>query len=524
MIAYNIIASNPNLTKKPSSRIKIWKDSNHPWKVFLRVYGFTAVFFLVIFGINFLMIDFKENPSVFDFMFVMLVVMNVVQTNSSYYNIFYESDDVSMYAPLPISLRDVYFSKLVGVGATTAIFDFALIPLIASYLHSTGLGGHNPWANWGISTVISFVFAVGITMILIVFNSYLNALLTSKKVFVRNKKLVQTISQVILVLSAACAGIGFSLISRRPQLFAHVPRLLSSAMSTRLGVLVTTGCLLILACALWWLMMKNIAANYGKNVEFITTVTAEKEGEDKAKRKIQIGGSLNKQLIKFNLGLIADPTLLVQIVGNGPLMSVLMLFTMNFAMSEYDGGATGFGYGFAVIMGTIIGTMSNLSILSLPAVMFSLEKENADYIRSLPISRSRYFRLKIVLAVMVIAPMVLIPLEIILWIKGCSLFNMLLGAAAYILEAVPLAIIFGAYDAKNVYTNWHNVADLISGSRKTKAVVLILVFFPFSVALLVMSLLGLMSNMVQLIISLVVVAITWIVASVYKRNFEDLNV
>ena len=117
-----------------------------------------------------------------------------------------------------------------------------------------------------------------------------------------------------------------------------------------------------------------------------------------------------------------------------------------------------------------------------------MERENVDFLKSLPFDFARYVKVKfwIIFAVQSFLP-VLTLLGLSLYL-GLPIFSMIYLLVAWILASVILSCHNYFKDVKNLSTNWSSITDLVNRSNRIVAIVLILVYSAILMALVIGSL------------------------------------
>ena len=130
----------------------------------------------------------------------------------------------------------------------------------------------------------------------------------------------------------------------------------------------------------------------------------------------------------------------------------------------------------------------NNNITSLHSIALSLERENVDFLKSLPFDFARYVKVKfwIIFAVQSFLP-VLTLLGLSLYL-GLPILSMIYLLVAWILASVILSCHHYFKDVKNLSTNWSSITDLVNRSNGIVAIVLIFIYSAILMALVIGSL------------------------------------
>ena len=126
-------------------------------------------------------------------------------------------------------------------------------------------------------------------------------------------------------------------------------------------------------------------------------------------------------------------------------------------------------------VGMFIAVVNN-NITSLPSIALSLERENVDFLKSLPFDFARYVKVKfwIIFAVQSFLP-ILTLLGLSLYL-GLPILSMIYLLVAWVLASVSLSCPHYFKDMKNLSTNWSSITDLVNRSKGIVTMVLIIIY------------------------------------------------
>ena len=122
LVKINILYSNPqNVTAVKRKQEKNPQKKISAYKSVIRQQIFLVLLFAVIYVFMFASLNFKYYPGYFTFYTAIFFIMATLNAFSAIYSIFYESDDVELYAHLPIKSSELYLAKVIssfGMGLT----------------------------------------------------------------------------------------------------------------------------------------------------------------------------------------------------------------------------------------------------------------------------------------------------------------------------------------------------------------------------------------------------------------------
>ena len=452
LFAINLLYANPQATSQSRRRKRSGRKLT---RSLMLQFLLSSLVFLFIFTMVMLPIDFPRYPGYFGFYLVLYLVFVGSQSIGTLYNIFYESKDLKDYLPLPIASINIFAAKI--LTATYILLPYAL-PIFALFL-MTGLR-----ALGLLGIFLAFLAFLLTAMILLAVCSLFVAILAQSKLFLRYKKIATTLLLVLplvfgmgtylyIVTQNQSAGFIDGTIVDRPVIPLFTPvfdwmvRPLSALSG--LGLLIS---LALLALILLFIVKRVVPKMFELQLQENTP------SKKKAHKSTTTYKPLSRQLLHYNLGLVKNPTLWMQSL-TGFIMPVAMLFgasssgslNLSSLSSRFFAALVLAGFGFAFL------TMNTTSVV---ALIISLDRENYEYIRSLPASFLLYLRVKFRFAVglqIILNTIVLLGIDFVLRLPVLLLLALLLGNAVS-------AWLIGQYyfyrDYRLLNLNWTNISQL----------------------------------------------------------------
>jgi ABC-2 type transport system permease protein len=245
-------------------------------------------------------------------------------------------------------------------------------------------------------------------------------------------------------------------------------------------------------------------------------------GVGATKRTHKPNQNLRQLLFSYNSQLIRDPNLIMQVFSNSILMP--MIFIIAFAVTgQINLNFLGMEYlGVCFTVGIALATLS-VNPMSFVANIISLDKENFLFIRSLPLSMTKYLKEKfrfagslqlIINAVIVVATGIFFHLPFILLVSA------LLGN---IVATYLLSLRYFARDYRLLLLDWTNISQLFTrGAGNTGLVFLMMGSMLLNALLIALYVVGVMMYPFWWIngpvfILLVIGCVSWYLY--YQRNF-----
>ncbi|WP_099225208.1 ABC transporter permease [Listeria costaricensis] len=469
----NLLYANPQVTEKHRKK---GKNSASIYKSILWQYVFLGVLFIVLYGATMSAINFVEYPGFFTFYNAMFFVLGFSQAVSIMFNVFYNSKDIKDYLPLPFKQSSVFIAKFLIVGLAVVPF---LLPVMALYL-LTAIRGPLPLLVGIVWSLLIFVLfallSLGVSILII-------SALTRTKIFDRYKNIVTT---ALLLIPTIGMVVGIMYINQKQASFTFgevaIPdqtvlppflpfhQLLIEPLSLN-GVLSLIVILALLV--LLFLLVKQwvIPGMY----QFSTGGGAASRSGRKARTsgKSAKPTSLDRKLLHYNLGLIKNPTLLMQTITTVFMMPLIFLFPFAFGSGMTLSGISNI-FWIATFLGGIIFALFTLNGNSIAGVIISLDGENYHYFKSLPLDFKHYLKVKFRFAFLiqlVLTSIVLLITGFVLhlpWLLSMSLLagNLLgtfLGSEYYYFR-----------DFRLLTLNWTAISQLFNRGGGSFAIVLLL--------------------------------------------------
>lgn len=515
----NLLYANPAVTTK------MWKKDKYrlnPDKIYkdlgIRSYVFGSVMMLFIYSLIFMPIDYSMFPYIVDYSILLFIVMNIFQTFTYFFNVFYESKDIEGYMTLPIDQSTVFNAKMAVVSLATMQLAIPMVSIILLYLIRIDY----PIFLAVLFALIDFLLLWGIIIVLntLVMNGLSKtAILTKFKTRIITAITVVTMILnvgFILVIQQFSNKLAEKTILKKDLVYGPLTKMMTSYTMHIFLIVV----IFLVVATLYVLSVSKLKNNFYSTIRKLQTNIV-KSGNKKVKsveKEMQLDSKLidknkehllennsskshqninNKSLdsvdnissigdiseskleksektsfiktmFKYNLSLINDSTVISQSILLTIMMPVLVLFPNMINIMKY-GGVEFISSNkllFAIAISIAVAVLSSVYSTGLPAIMISLDGENYNYIKSLPISEKRYFLLKYVFSVGITAifPMLLLIAAFIFLKVG--LLASVLGILSMLILSFSIGSQWVIFDHKHAMTNWQNISELYSRISK----------------------------------------------------------
>lgn len=420
LFSVNLLYANPQATQRQREK---GKTKNLTQSLLIQ-YGLVSLIMLPFFGLMMLAIDFPKYPGFFTFYCALFALMTFSQALSAILNIFYESKDFRDYLPLPFENVNIFAAKFLVV-------IFVILPYLMPLLVLFGITGFR--ANGVIGLFLGLVGFFLFALLFLLLSTWLITFLVQSKIFQRYKKVSQTI---LLLISMVGIFAGIMYLNNAQTTISATGKLLDRG--TFLPFLPFWKWLvnpfsfyslfsflffIILLIALYYVFTLLVVPEM-----FKILLEESKETRIVQKRKIRRTRNFTSQLRIYNLGLIKNPTLWIQMLTGSfifPLAMLPGLLSSGLNLSKLD-------LKFFAIFPIIGISLAFLTInnSSLPSMIISLDRENFNYFKSLPMKLNFYLRVKFHFAffIQLVLDLILsLVIGILLKVPVTLLFGLLIG-------------------------------------------------------------------------------------------------
>ena len=470
----------------------------------LSSYIFSSLLMLLLFINIAFHFPFEEMPSLFSTMVAILLVLAFSTAFTAFYNVFYESKDLASYSPYAFKESEIIIAKglsvllpaLTGIVPTLAYFLVLYIRLAPSL-----------WLGLPLMLLSLALLFVSVTLVMVVAVHFL----AQTRVFRKYQSIFANVMIGIGVLIPLLFVFLLQSTSRdivdrvRDIPFLLYPihlfyKIAVEPFSTEaiLGLLAWIA----LTVFLLYLTKKKVFPH------FYDVILLNSEEKVKKERRSKEGISRTKKgffrmVLRYNLSLLGQGTGVITVLFTSAFLPYLMMIgpisTIRDSQLVPDVHPRYWLPLFFV--GMFIAVVNN-NITSLPSIALSLERENVDFLKSLPFDFARYVKVKfwIIFAVQFFLP-VLILLGLSLYL-GLPILSMIYLLVVWTLASVILSCHNYFKDVKNLSTNWSSITDLVNRSNRIVAIVLLFIYIAILMALVIGSLFLVQSLSTILAISL----------------------
>ena len=470
----------------------------------LRSYLASSLLLLILFSNLAFRFPFEEMPSFFSTMVAILLVLAFSTSFTAFYNVFYESKDLASYSPYAFKESEIIIAKGLSVllPALTGI-----VPILAYFLVLYIRLAPTLWLGLPLMLLSLALLFVSVTLVMVVAVHFLAQTAVFRKyqsIFANVMIGIGVITPLLFVffLQSTSGDIVDRVRDIPPLLYPiHLfYKIAVEPFSTEaiLGLLAWIGLTLFLL----YLTKKKVLPR------FYDIILLNSEKKVIKERRSKEGISTTKKgffrmVLRYNLSLLGQGAGVITVLFTSAFFPYIMMIGLISKIRDSQLVPDIHPpYWLALFfVGVFIAVLNN-NITSLPSIGLSLERENFDFLKSLPFDFARYVKVKfwIIFAVQSFLP-ILALLGLSLYL-GLPIFSMLYLLVAWIFASVILSCHHYFKDVKNLSTNWTSITDLVNRSNGIVTMVLLFIYSAILIAFVIGSLFLVQSLSTILAISL----------------------
>ena len=444
----------------------------------LSSYIFSSLLMLFMFINIAFRFPFEEMPSFFSSMVAILLVLAFSTSFTAFYNVFYESKDLASYRPYAFKESEIIIAK----GLSVLLPALAgIVPILAYFLALYIRLTPSLWLGFPLMLLSLTLLFVSVTLVMVVAVHFLAQTTVFRKyqsIFSNVMIGIGVLIPLIFVFFLqSTSGVIVDRVRDIPPLLYPIHLFYKIAVepfSTEaiLGLLAW----IILTLFLLYLTKKKVLPR------FYDVILLNSEEKVKKERRSKEGLSTTKKgffrmVLRYHLTLLGQGTGVITVLFTSAFLPYLMMIGLisNIRDSQIVPDIHP-PYWLPLFFIALFISVVNNNITSLHSIALSLERENVDFLKSLPFDFARYVKVKfwIIFAVQSFLP-VLILLGLSLYL-GLPILSMIYLLVVWTLASVILSCHHYFKDVKNLSTNWSSITDLVNRSNGIVKIVLLLIY------------------------------------------------
>ena len=445
--------------KNPLKKIDI------PKKI-LRSQLMIGLIYIAFFGVlNSLVNPIGNNPTLFANMISIFSAFTFSQSFIAFYNVFYESKDLTSYRPYAFREVEIILGKAISVMMVALM---GLGPIIAYFIVLPIQYGKDFWYTIPLMIINCFILLVFLGVFIFTLVHYL----TSLSFF---KKYKNIISNILLGFVSIFSGLLYILISNHnmvsiltKQERAFIPpfeafyAMILHPLSFD-GMIGYIGWIGITVLLLVNIHYKILPTFYEKAME-VSSI----QQYSKRIRSFTLD-NFSKLVRKYNIQLMKEGSIIVQGIIAPSILPYLMLLPMIFGIMKEGITVTEFftfRFLLSYLLFALLFAITNSIGNNLTSIGFSLERENLEYLKVLPIDMKKYAREKFKVLFLAQSSVPILLLSIVLLVLRMPVLLVLAVIVTWFSISFGLSAWGFERDYRLRVPNWSNIVELQSRGNK----------------------------------------------------------
>lgn len=466
--------------KNPLKKIDI------PKKIF-RSQLMIGLIYIAFFGvINSLMNPIGDNPALFANMISIFSAFTFSQSFIAFYNVFYESKDLTSYRPYAFREVEIILGKAISVMMVALM---GLGPIIAYFIVLPIQYGKDFWYTIPLMIINCFILLVFLGVFIFTLVHYL----TSLSFFKKHKNII---SNILLGFVSIFSGLLYILISNHnsvsiltKQERAFIPpfeafyAMILHPLSFD-GIIGYIGWIGITVLLLVNIHYKVLPTFYEKAME-VSSI----QQYSKRVRSFTLD-NFSKLVKKYHIQLMKEGSIIVQGIIAPSILPFLMLLPMIFGVTREEVNITEFftfRFLLSYLLFALMFAMMNSFGNNLTSIGFSLERDNFEYLKVLPIDMKKYAREKFKVLFLSQSSVPILLLSIVLLVLRMPILLVLAVIVTWFSISFGLSAWGFERDYRLRVPNWSNIVELQSRGNKFLLGFLMFILFILLILCIVVS-------------------------------------
>ena len=457
----------------------------------LSSYIFSSLLMLLMFINIAFRFPFEEMPVYFSFMVAILLVLAFSTSFTAFYNVFYESKDLASYRPYAFKESEIIIAK--GLSVLLPALP-GIVPILAYFLVLHIRLAPSLWLGLPLMLLSLALLFVSVTLVMVVAVHFL----AQTRVFRKYQSIFSNVMIGIgvlipLIFVFFLQSTSGSIVDKvRDIPFLLYPlhifyKIAVEPFSTEaiLGLLAW----ITLTVFLLYLTKKKVLPHFYDVILLNSEEKVKKERRSKERISTTNKKGFFRMVLRYHLTLLGQGTGVITVLFTSAFLPYLMMIGLISKIRDSQIVPDIHPpYWLPLFFIALFIAVVNNNITSLHSIALSLERENVDFLKSLPFDFARYVKVKfwIIFAVQSFLP-VLTLLGLSLYL-GLPILSMIYLLVVWFLASVILSCHHYLKDVKNLSTNWSNITDLVNRSNRIVAIVLLLIYSVILMILVIASL------------------------------------
>ena len=441
------------------------KKMDIPKKI-LRSQLMIGLIYIAFFGVlNSLVNPIGNNPVLFANMISIFSAFTFSQSFIAFYNVFYESKDLTSYRPYAFREVEIILGKAISVMMVALM---GLGPIIAYFIVLPIQYGKDFWYTIPLMIINCLILLVFLGVFIFTLVHYL----TSLSFFKKHKNII---SNILLGFVSVFSGLLYILISNHntvsiltkqerafiPPFEAFYAMILHPlSLDGMIGYIGWIGITVLLLVNIYY---KVLPTFYEKAME-VSSI----QQYSKRVRNFTLD-NFSKLVRKYHIQLMKEGSIIVQGIIAPSILPYLMLLPMIFGiMREGIPVREFFTFRFLLsyLLFALLFAVTNSIGNSLTSIGFSLERDNFEYLKVLPIDMKKYAREKFKVLFLTQSSVPILSLSFVLLVLRMPVLLVLTIIFTWFSISFGLSAWGFERDYRLRVTNWSNIVELQSRGNK----------------------------------------------------------
>ena len=441
------------------------KKMDIPKKI-LRSQLMIGLIYIAFFGVlNSLVNPIGNNPVLFANMISIFSAFTFSQSFIAFYNVFYESKDLTSYRPYAFREVEIILGKAISVMMVALM---GLGPIIAYFIVLPIQYGKDFWYTIPLMIINCFILLVFLGVFIFTLVHYL----TSLSFFKKHKNII---SNILLGFVSVFSGLLYILISNHntvsiltkqerafiPPFEAFYAMILHPlSLDGMIGYIGWIGITVLLLVNIYY---KILPTFYEKAME-VSSI----QQYSKRVRSFSLD-NFSKLVRKYHIQLMKEGSIIVQGIIAPSILPYLMLLPMIFGIMREGITVTEFftfRFLLSYLLFALLFAVTNSIGNNLTSIGFSLERDNFEYLKVLPIDMKKYAREKFKVLFLAQSSVPILLLSIVLLVLRMPVLLVLTIIVTWFSISFGLSAWGFERDYRLRVPNWSNIVELQSRGNK----------------------------------------------------------
>ena len=444
----------------------------------LSSYIFSSLLVLIAFSNIAIHFPFEENPIYFSGMISFLLLLVFSTSLTAFYNVFYESKDLASYRPYAFKESEIIIAK--GLSVLLPALP-GIVPILAYFLVLYIRLAPSLWLGLPLMLLSLVLLFVSLALVMIVAVHFLAQTALFRKyqsIFANVMIGIGVLIPLLFVFFVQSTSRGIGNQTKEIPLLLYPIHLFYKIAVEPFSTEAILGLLawIILTVFLLYLSKKKVLPRFYDVILLNSEEKVKKERRSKERISTTKKGFF-RMVLRYHLTLLGQGTGVVTVLFTSAFLPYLMMIGLISKIRDSQIVPDIHPlYWLPLFFIALFIAVVNNNITSLPSIALSLERENFDFLKSLPFDFARYVKVKfwIIFAVQSFLP-ILTLLGLSLYL-GLPILSMIYLLVVWTLASVILSCHHYFKDVKNLSTNWSSITDLVNRSNGIVKIVLLLIY------------------------------------------------